>query len=114
MTVPKVCLECADPVEYFDGSKNCPHCDGTLVDKPLEIKVFGLKAKRIEKGQQFIASIGSVEGHTVVTLYEMPPTKCANCGLEIEELTMTICGKCVNEPETVCTKHHTHSKRCMQ
>ncbi len=33
-----------------------------------KIKVFGDKAKAIESGQLFQAEIGSVEGHTVVTL----------------------------------------------
>lgn len=32
------------------------------------IKVFGDKAKQIHEGDVFIASVGSVEGHTVVTL----------------------------------------------
>lgn len=33
-----------------------------------EIKVFGDKAKEISEGDIFIASVGSVEGRTVVTL----------------------------------------------
>ncbi len=34
----------------------------------LEIKVFGEKAKRITEGQTFVATLGSVEGHDVITL----------------------------------------------
>ncbi len=33
-----------------------------------EIKVFGNKAKEIHEGDVYIASVGSVEGHCVVTL----------------------------------------------
>ena len=33
-----------------------------------EIKVFGEKAKQIQKGDIFIASVGYVDGRTVVTL----------------------------------------------
>jgi len=33
-----------------------------------EIKVFSNKAKQIKEGDIFIASVGSVEGHCVVTL----------------------------------------------
>ncbi len=33
-----------------------------------DIKVFGDKAKQIKEGDEFVASVGSVEGHTVVTL----------------------------------------------
>jgi len=33
-----------------------------------EIKVFGEKANQIHEGDIFIASVGSVEGRTVVTL----------------------------------------------
>ncbi len=33
-----------------------------------EIKVFGDTAKAIKEGEKFIAKIGSVEGHKVVTL----------------------------------------------
>lgn len=33
-----------------------------------EIKVFGDKAEQIQEGDEFIASVGSVEGHCVVTL----------------------------------------------
>ncbi len=33
-----------------------------------EIKVFGDKAREIHEGDVFIASVGSVEGRTVVTL----------------------------------------------
>ena len=32
------------------------------------IKIFGDKAKEIKEGDIFIASVGSVEGHCVVTL----------------------------------------------
>ena len=34
----------------------------------MTIKVFGDKAKEIHEGDIFIASVGSVEGRTVVTL----------------------------------------------
>ena len=34
----------------------------------MEIKIFGETAKQIKEGQKFIASVGSVEGRTVVTL----------------------------------------------
>ena len=33
-----------------------------------EIKVFGEQAKEIHEGDVYIASVGSVEGRTVVTL----------------------------------------------
>ena len=33
-----------------------------------QIKIFGDKAKSISEGDEFIAKVGSVEGHTVVTL----------------------------------------------
>ncbi len=35
----------------------------------LEIKVFGKTAKQITDGQTFVATLDSVEGHTVVTLH---------------------------------------------
>ncbi len=41
---------------------------GIMNNETLEIKVFGDKAKQISDGQHFIATVGSVEGHTVVTL----------------------------------------------
>jgi len=68
----------------------------------------------LKDGDQLIASAGPVEGRTVVTLYLLPATVCANCGQEIDENTMTICSKCLNEPDTACTKNHTHGKGCMQ
>lgn len=34
----------------------------------MQLKIYGQDAKQITEGQIFIASVGSVEGHTVVTL----------------------------------------------
>ena len=39
-----------------------------MSEKTLEIKVFGDDAKQISDGQHFIATISSVEGHTIATL----------------------------------------------
>ena len=39
-----------------------------MQSKKLEIKVFGEKAEQITEGQTFVATLGSVEGRTVVTL----------------------------------------------
>ena len=38
------------------------------MNRNSEIKVFGEKADSINEGDEFIAKVGSVEGHTVVTL----------------------------------------------
>lgn len=114
MAVPKVCLSCCDGMEFFDGSTNCPSCSDTLVPAPLIIKVFGEDAERISESETFVALIDSVEGRKVVKLIPLPATKCANCGKDIDENTMTICSKCLDEPVTACTKNHTHGKGCMQ
>ena len=45
-----------------------------LIMEKLEIKVFGDKAKQISEGQQFTATVGSVEGRTVVTLTSLKET----------------------------------------
>ena len=45
---------------------------GIMSNEKLEIKVFGDKAKQISEGQNFIATVGSVEGRTVVTLTPTP------------------------------------------
>jgi len=46
----------------------------------IEVKVFGDKAKRITDGTNFIATVGSVEGRTVVTLKEVDGYyRCLDC-----------------------------------